>query len=153
MSKLISKTFSLREEMALKLSNVQDAKSFNTQSAALQYCISETWDRMMRNEKRAYKASDSDDKVSIEEQRAKREEDKCRSIAERLEAKLTRSGDGFIAEYYVHSKLGSFRQRMPLMSLTEELVERQYPDGMQYKPKPGTPVPVGDEPPKRESLI
>lgn len=124
--KLINKTFSLREEMIQKLDDIQEDMAFNTQSAALQYCIAEAHSKMLRNEKRAKKITDGDGKVSIDEARRKRQEDACRLIAKKLGATLTRSGDGFLAEYYTHSKMGSFRQRLPLMSLTEELVDKQY---------------------------
>ena len=122
----IRKTFSLPEEMVVKLDALQEGKSFSTGSTTLQYCISEAYERFMRNEVRVKKVGDTDDKMTVDERRKDREEVKCRNIAERLDADLIAVGDSFEVEYYKYSKQGAYKQKLPLLSLTEDAVEKQY---------------------------
>lgn len=124
--KKLSKTFLMTEDLFEKLKTLQVEKSFSTISTTLQYCISESYDRQMRNEKRIKKLGDTDDKLDIDERRKEREIERCKKLAEKLEATLIPNGDTFDVEYYTHSKHGSFKQVLPLLSLTEELVAKQW---------------------------
>lgn len=123
--KKVIKTFSLAEDLYNKLLELQKEKSFSTVAATLQYCIIECYERHMRNDKRIKKAPEVDEKTA-EERRLQKEETRCREIAKRLEGKIIQSGDGFEVEYFTHSKQGSYKQVVPLLSLKEDHVQKQY---------------------------
>jgi len=126
MTSLVKKTYSLTQDMVNNLETLKNDKGFSTISMALQYCISEAYERHLRNEKRVKKTDDVDEKLTIEERRKKREEKRCRAIAEQLEGEVTDGPDGLRVEYYTHSKQGSFKQVVPLLSLTDDLVKKQW---------------------------
>jgi len=126
MNKKVSKTFLLTEDLFEKLKILQQEKSFSTTSATLQYCISEAFERQIRNERRVKSGGVNEEKLDIDERRKQREIDHCKKIAEKLGGTLIKSGDGFNVEYFTHSKHGSYKQVMPLLSLTEELVDKQW---------------------------
>ena len=126
MADSVKKTFSLPVELYQKLEVLQKEKSFSTITATLQYCIIEAYEQHMRNEKRFKKLGDGDEKLDIDERRREREVERCKKIAERLEGELVQAGDGFNVVYYTHSKHGSYRQVVPLLGLTEELVGKQW---------------------------
>lgn len=122
----VKKTFSFPRELYEKLEALKLEKSFSTITATLQYCIIDAYERQIRNEKRVKKVGEADDKLDVDERRRGREVERCKKIAERLDGELVAAGDGFNVVYFTHSKHGSFRQVVPLLGLTDELVQKQW---------------------------
>ncbi len=122
----IKKTYSFSDELVQKIEILKEEKSFSTLSATVQYCIAETYERQMRNEKRMKKTGGIEDKLDIDERRAKREEEVCRDIASRLGGVINSTQEGYQVEYYTYAKTGKYLQKQPLLALKESMVEKQY---------------------------
>lgn len=122
----INKTYRLPSVVVDRVEEVRAEKGFTSGVAALIYCVSETHGKMIRNERRTITVGTTDDKLSVEEKRQQRLEEKAKRIAATLDAKLVPSGDSFTAEWFTYSRTTKYPQRMPLLALTEDLIENQY---------------------------
>lgn len=126
MANFTRKTFNFTDETILMIEELKTMKGFPDDVDVVRSAIADVYNREMRNEKRVKKAGDVDDKLDVDERRRAREVERCKKIAERLEGELVAAGDGFNVVYHTHSKHGSFRQVVPLLGLTEELVQKQW---------------------------
>ena len=120
--------FARSPENDAQIAPIRRASGSQRDADAVRYALAEAAGRLSRNDRRAAK-SDTPEGDAAGARSAEAEESRCRVIADKLGGTIERQGDGWLVSYKTHSLQGSYPQRVPLLSLTEELLANQwFPD-------------------------